>query len=146
MKKSPKVSSSLHHWIDLVFGYKLEGRAAKHAKNVHLALVDEHKDLKNYGIVQLFNKHHPKRKSFTEDLNAPVDVIDGPEGIFQFSLMYIFRYIIYLRKFESHEVICYGLGHSQEFLLFLQGFLYLKVLEDFCASSVLRKCDDLGLE
>ncbi|XP_066910690.1 WD repeat-containing protein 81-like [Clytia hemisphaerica] len=79
MLESPKVSSSLHHWIDLVFGYKLEGRAAKHAKNVHLALVDEHKDLKNYGIVQLFNKHHPKRKSFTEDLITPVDVVDGPE-------------------------------------------------------------------
>lgn len=86
MLESSTVSNALHFWIDLVFGYKLEGKAAKHAKNVHLALVDDHKDLKSYGVVQLFNKHHPKRRmpaidpaKASMDVNA--DVLEGMNSL-----------------------------------------------------------------
>ncbi|KAF5397669.1 hypothetical protein PHET_08878 [Paragonimus heterotremus] len=59
--ESESVSSRLHHWIDLTFGYKLIGKAAMEAKNVHLELAGSQSVPRRSGVVCLFRTPHPHR-------------------------------------------------------------------------------------
>ena len=60
--ESERVSRQLHKWIDLFFGYKLQGRAAVDAKNVTLPPPRSLTTLgKPAAFVRLFNRPHPKR-------------------------------------------------------------------------------------
>ena len=59
--ESDHVSSELHHWIDVTFGFKLSGAAAVEAKNVCLSFMAKKGVVDNHGIVQLFTVPHPRR-------------------------------------------------------------------------------------
>jgi serine/threonine protein kinase len=73
--ESDHVSRNLHHWIDLVFGYKLTGDAAVQAMNV--ALLPSTKKPTRSGFVQLFSDPHPMRlcvRSSTDESPDKVEV------------------------------------------------------------------------
>ncbi|GMF24916.1 unnamed protein product [Phytophthora lilii] len=82
--ESDFVSNNLHHWIDLVFGYKQTGSASVDALNsYHIACYPERLDLSTSsdGVraklvqrgtvpIQLFRKPHPVRMTQDESLEA----------------------------------------------------------------------------
>lgn len=63
--ESPRVSSALHHWIDITFGFKLAGASAVEAKNVALpqgaAVTAAGGGAHDRGRYQLFKAPHPPR-------------------------------------------------------------------------------------
>jgi len=59
--ESDYVSSKIHLWIDLTFGYKLIGKEGIKAKNVALPLVANDQKFMKHGIKQLFRRPHPQR-------------------------------------------------------------------------------------
>ncbi|KAL5849039.1 hypothetical protein ACOSQ4_007052 [Xanthoceras sorbifolium] len=60
--ESYRVSSRIHNWIDITFGYKMSGQAAVAAKNVMLPSPEITKP-KSVGRRQLFTRPHPVRQS-----------------------------------------------------------------------------------
>ncbi|GAY35570.1 hypothetical protein CUMW_017090 [Citrus unshiu] len=62
--ESDRVSSRIHHWIDITFGYKMSGQAAIDAKNVMLPSSEPTKP-KSVGRLQLFTQPHPVQQTAT---------------------------------------------------------------------------------
>ncbi|KAL4579209.1 hypothetical protein LXL04_015347 [Taraxacum kok-saghyz] len=58
--ESDRVSSQIHHWIDIIFGYKMSGEAAIDAKNVMLQ-PSQPANARSAGRRQLFSIPHPAR-------------------------------------------------------------------------------------
>ncbi|KAM0042092.1 putative protein kinase CMGC-MAPK family transcription factor WD40-like family [Helianthus debilis subsp. tardiflorus] len=58
--ESYRVSCQIHHWIDIIFGYKMSGEAAVAAKNVMLP-PSEPTNARSAGRRQLFSLPHPAR-------------------------------------------------------------------------------------
>ncbi|KAI6184728.1 hypothetical protein M3Y97_00627400 [Aphelenchoides bicaudatus] len=65
--ESEEVSANLHHWIDLIYGYKLTGDEAINALNVHLCFVRRAAEFQTTGTVQLFTQPHPNRQPMVQE-------------------------------------------------------------------------------
>ncbi|THU62740.1 hypothetical protein C4D60_Mb01t08320 [Musa balbisiana] len=80
--ESEYVSSNLHHWIDLVFGYKQRGKPAMEAANIFYYLTYE-------GAVDLENMDDMLQKSSIEDQIAnfgqsPIQIFPSPPSAIVF--------------------------------------------------------------
>lgn len=59
--ESDRVSAQIHHWIDIMFGFKMSGQAAIAAKNVMLPSSEPTRP-RSMGRRQLFTRPHPIRR------------------------------------------------------------------------------------
>lgn len=123
--ESEYVSRTLHHWIDLIFGYKQRGEEAIKANNLFYHLCYEGAiDLDNvndftkrhalevqiseFGQIpkQLFTKPHvpricsdPLRRLSSVDREYVPDAVDSNEEVF----VDLFKEIQYLESYQSHK-------------------------------------------
>uniref|UniRef100_A0A1I7WFL4 BEACH domain-containing protein n=1 Tax=Heterorhabditis bacteriophora TaxID=37862 RepID=A0A1I7WFL4_HETBA len=144
MLESEEVSSNLHKWIDLAFGYLLSGEDAVQSLNVHMCFVyGKKRNLRTQGMVQLFDRPHPQRKpnqaaqSASEPLEYIPDTIkleqrEGKFKIFNFCCSnytselkeYIFSYFAKYKdsdveeeKMESNDILDSLLGSMKSLLV-----------------------------
>jgi len=136
--ESDYVSSRIHLWIDLTFGYKLTGKEGIKAKNVALPLVANDQKYMKHGIKQLFKRPHPQRiiKSIDRELyftnhylhkkqllDQTFSPIEPPENLSSRPMM------IYLKNESQLQKTMKKLYEQGIFIiLFIYLFIYLFII------------------
>lgn len=78
--ESDRVSCQIHHWIDIIFGYKMSGEAAISAKNVMLP-PSEPTNARSAGRRQLFSMPHPPRWCVIKKSTNKVDLLHDTSNL-----------------------------------------------------------------
>lgn len=105
--ESCRVSSQIHHWIDITFGYKMSGQAAVAAKNVMLPPTAP-MELRSAGRLQLFTKPHPSRRFPYRKTRENIKC--SPDGVSDFTGEQAIE-MISLHELEEAAIFCAHAEH-----------------------------------
>lgn len=108
--ESDRVSSQIHQWIDITFGYKMSGEAALAAKNVMLHASDPTQP-RSVGRRQLFTQPHPARCCLGVTSKTHNSRGSEPNGVEGTMLPCVLSETAYLQQVEEAAAFCEHARH-----------------------------------
>lgn len=108
--ESLRVSREIHHWIDIIFGYKMSGEAAVAAKNVMLHTSNSAAP-RSMGRRQLFTHPHPMRSAFSPEFHSGVKLFKAHE---KFNSGVLNEVVLESENLVNEELKMPGLAYMEE--------------------------------